>query len=440
MNWKGTQRAFSLFQKLNQTFESHARIAIVGNGVSGLLASAFLPKFSGVRVHQLKVFSSKLNHSYDPGLQFIAGGILGDEEFQAPVLSVFDDFLNFDFNDVIRIDPEKRLITNFEDKEINYDYLVVASGLESDYSSVKGLKEALEDPSSKVIACGNVLESLAAKAILESHYQGGKVLFVNPGHQKTRRFFEAHNVLMLWQDALKKKGTGLLNSSPLLYYSEEPALVPTDPKLSVFLGKNFEENGVESKFNRKLLEINSERKEATFLNFQTNEKETEQFSVLFLTVPQKLPDYLGDSGLLDQNGKLRVDIKTLHHQDYENIFGIGSTLLGKELYGSVNGTIEQSIVLASNISLKVAKVTFNEMNVTPFSYDGYNCQEIYMGKERLMFYESIEDRPITTEFRPSYWKYIQELLYNPKRYMRYIRKGRWFSRTGYKKPNVRLAE
>lgn len=48
------------------------------------------------------------------------------------------------------IKPEANTVITNKGEELTYDELVVATGLQLQYSKVEGLKEALDDPDSKV--------------------------------------------------------------------------------------------------------------------------------------------------------------------------------------------------------------------------------------------------------------------------------------------------
>lgn len=433
MNAVRGSRNFSFFRTSKPSFESQKRIRIIGNGVSGLVASALIPSMGGVEHHQIQITSPRLQHSFDSGLQFVAGGIMGDAKIEAPVLSVFNPLNDFDFREISKIDPENSLVSSLGEKDSQFDFLVLASGSEPDYEAIKGLSEALKNPKSGVVANETLLESLTAKSVLDNFYQGGRLLFVAPGHEKTRRYFEAHNLLLMWRDALKVKGTGLLNSSELVYVTEEPTLFSADPRLSIFLGKNLQEKGVSSSFSRRLVQIDSETKEATFLNLKTNQKEKEKYDLLFVSVPQRLPSILSSSGLLDGKGRLDVSPETLTHNKYPNIFALGTSLLGNERFSSLSGTIEQGVVIGNRVSLKIRKESSKQREL---SHDGFNSQAIYTGDKRLMHYESNNEGAFAREFQPSSLSLLEEIYYSPFRYNQFIRKGKWFGRTGFRRPSV----
>jgi eukaryotic sulfide quinone oxidoreductase len=69
---------------------------------------------------------------------------------QRPISSIIPKGVQHYSFAVSGFDPENNTVKTSEGLDISYDYLIVAPGLETNFSGVSGLSEALQDPNSKV--------------------------------------------------------------------------------------------------------------------------------------------------------------------------------------------------------------------------------------------------------------------------------------------------
>lgn len=76
-------------------------------------------------------------------------------------------------------------------------------------------------------------------------------------------------------------------------------------------------------YGTKLIEISKDKQYATFEDIKTGAKEIRPYDHLYQMAPTKPHDVLVNSGLANHRGLLDVDIQTLQHKKYKNIFGLG---------------------------------------------------------------------------------------------------------------------
>jgi NADH:quinone reductase (non-electrogenic) len=106
------------------------RVVIVGGGFGGLYAARGLAR-SAVRV----TLVDKHNyHLFRPMLYQVATGLLSADEVAAPIRSILRRQENADvlMEEVVGVDTKKRIVRTRE-AELDYDYLVLATGTKYDY-------------------------------------------------------------------------------------------------------------------------------------------------------------------------------------------------------------------------------------------------------------------------------------------------------------------
>lgn len=109
----------------------------------------------------------------------VGGGLAKAESTVKLNSEIFNPKINFTNNKVQKVIPEKNTILTDDGKEYTYDQLVVATGINPDFSAIKGLKEALDDPSCPV---GSIYwKDYATKFNdLAEKFKGGKAVFTEP--------------------------------------------------------------------------------------------------------------------------------------------------------------------------------------------------------------------------------------------------------------------
>ncbi len=114
---------------------SNARVVIVGGGFGGLFAARTLRRAPG----QVTLVDQSEHHLFQPLLYQCATGILSEGQITAPLRRVLRNYRNVECEmaKVIDIDPIERRVCCLrplgEEFDLNYDYLIVAAGVEQTY-------------------------------------------------------------------------------------------------------------------------------------------------------------------------------------------------------------------------------------------------------------------------------------------------------------------
>ena len=110
---------------------TQARIVIAGAGAAGLsLASRLSERLDGAKI---TLIDARKAHWYQPGFTLVASGVKGQNypvtttaEYVPKNVELIEEF-------VAEFDPEGKSVTTASGKKLEYDYLLVTTGLKLDY-------------------------------------------------------------------------------------------------------------------------------------------------------------------------------------------------------------------------------------------------------------------------------------------------------------------
>lgn len=114
------------------------RIVIIGCGFAGLK----LAKTIDTSQYQVVLFDKNNYHTFQPLMYQVASAGLEPDSIVYPIRKVFNKKKNFHFRmaDVHRIDADKKLV-HTSVGELDYDYLVMATGAESNFFGMKNVEK-----------------------------------------------------------------------------------------------------------------------------------------------------------------------------------------------------------------------------------------------------------------------------------------------------------
>lgn len=84
-------------------------------------------------------------HFYQPGWNMVAGGFYDIKKTVRKNSDLYSKWINLNHSKIVKVDAKRSVIQTEQGEEFSYEHLIIASGLECDYSSIKGAKEALEN-------------------------------------------------------------------------------------------------------------------------------------------------------------------------------------------------------------------------------------------------------------------------------------------------------
>ena len=361
-------RKFGSASKLS--LDSKAKFVILGAGDAGISAAKLLQRKSlASDLKDIKIIDKKTDYFYQSGQTKVAAGIYDLSSIKIP-----NAWRHLDGVEVIeslasKVVPEENYVITDSGEKIGYEHLIIASGIQPNLAAVKGLAEALEDPQAPV---GSIYLPQYAEKFrkLRRDFKGGKAVFCQPlspikCYGATQKI--VYTSACSWEH---------LNTEISLHLGGERMLVPQyfhEKLLSVAKGYNVEVNRLSE-----LVEVRAKEKIAVFKE-ASGLKEV-KFDLLQVSPPHLPPKFIASSGLAAPNGYAEVDIHTLRHKKFANVWALGDSadLPTPKTLAAVNTQVH---ILADQIAKALGKPSQNLL------YNGYTACPVMVSKNEVLLCE-----------------------------------------------------
>jgi len=344
------------------------KIVIIGAGAAGLSIAARLARKAKQLAEVILVEPSKV-HYYQPGFTYIGFGKLNPKLVSRPMQDLIPKGVKWIQNKATGIDPITQTVT-LSHKTIQYDQLVIATGLELLWDKVIGLRQALGDPDSGVISvCSLGNTKMAWEKVRK--FSGGKILSTMP-NTETKCPGVLQKVLFLMCSIMKRLG-GHCN---FFIFSPKTDCAIGQPYRGYLEGELMKME-TEINYESTLIEIRPAEKIAIFQKSDGRTYER-SFDLLHVVPPMAAPDFL--SNLADETGFVTVDPKTLQHKKYSNIFAAGDCA-GIPTRKTAAAARKQGPLLVENLIsiIKGEKMTAD--------YNGYSCCPVPIVDGKILMME-----------------------------------------------------
>lgn len=387
---------------------THFQILIIGGGNAGISTAAQLLR--NKKDLQIAIIEPSDKHYYQPAWTLVGAGVFDINKTIRSEGSVIPQNVTWIKEAAAYFDPERNTVTTAEGKIYNYDYLVVAPGIQLNWDSVQGLNDTI----GKNGVTSNYSFSYASYTYesLKKIRPGDTILFTAPS-TPTKCGGAPQKVMYMTADYLRRKK--MLKDVKLEFVSGGTMLFGIK-KYAESLQKMVDKYGITLHFRHDLIAIDGEKKQATFklLNAAGEETVTKKFDMIHVTPPQSAPDFIRQSPLVDAKGWVDVNKYTLQHTKYENIFSLGDVTNTPN--AKTGAAVRKQVpVLVSNL---VALIEHRSMTET---YSGYGSCPLTVGYGKLVLAEFGYDNKVMETFpfdqakpRRSMWllkKYILPWLY-----------------------------
>jgi sulfide:quinone oxidoreductase len=362
----------------------HFQVLIVGGGAAGVsIANNMRRQNSKIRIGLIEP-SEK--HYYQPGFTIIGGGAYTLKETTRNEKDLIHKSTTWIKDYAESFQPEQNTVTLRSGGKIGYDYLVVCPGLQLDWHKIQGLKETL----GKNNVCSNYsADTVEYTWTTLQAMQGGTALFTQPT-MPIKCAGAPQKIMYLAADRFRKRK--ILNQFSIEFCNAGPAMFGI-PFFAKALTKVVQGYGIKTHFNHNLVALDGPGKTATFEVTEGDKKTrvTKKFDMIHVTPPQSAPDFIKQSPLANAGGWLDVHPRTLQHNKYANIFGLGDAA-GTTNAKTAAAVRKQVPVVVDNILHLMSQKTLEE------KYDGYGSCPLTTSLNTVMLAEFSYDGKVTPSF------------------------------------------
>ncbi len=321
----GTALAVSGFRRTRaQAVPTKARILILGAGAAGTaLANRLSMRLDGA---EITLVDARKEHVYQPGLSLVAAGLKPASYVVSATRDWLPSGVKLIEDSAAGIDPATKTVRTAGGQTLNYDYLIVATGLVLDYAVIEGFSEDLigtQGIGALYASPGNAERTWQAVARFAE--EGGLGLFTRPTTEMKCAGAPLKHAFLV-EDISARTAPG---KHEFHYAAPQDALFSV-PIVSEKVRMLFGDRGIATHYRHTLKAIDPGAKRATFEKKEGEAVSTVEmpYDYIHIIPPMRAPDVVRQSGLswadkwTDQ-GWVEVDQKTLRHLRYPEIFAAG---------------------------------------------------------------------------------------------------------------------
>ena len=335
--------------------KSKKKVVIVGGGTGGLSVMRNLHRKR--KDLELTVIEPSEKHYYQPLWTLVGGGVFPLSKSERRFNDFVPSKVNWIRDSVESFSPDQNFLTTKSGKKIDYDFLVVAPGIQIDWDKIEGLVETL----GKNGVCSNYskehVESTweAMKAVKE-----GKAIFTFPS-TPIKCAGAPQKVMYLAEETFRQRG--VRDRCEVKFVSAGQAIFGVQ-KYRDALEKILERRNIRTAFKYDLFKVDGPNRIAYFKNAESGEILEEKFEMLHVTPPMSAPDFIKKSPLANEAGWVNVNKYTTQHNKYPNVFSLGDA---SSLPNSKTGAAirKQGPVLVNHLLSAIDGTTGTE------EYNGY---------------------------------------------------------------------
>ena len=399
-----------------------ARIVIAGSGLGGLAAANRLAReLDGAKI---TIVDRKEIHNYQPGYTLVATGVWPVEKVSDRNADLMPAGVEWVKEMVSEFDPEANAIVTDAGRRIEYDYLIVATGLQLDFGQIEGMDVAAIGTN----GLGSVYPSpQAAQATWQAmdayRQKGGKAVMTLPATPLKCAGAPLKMTFMV-VDRLQQAGTR--DRSDVQFHSALDNIFSV-PRINQEVLERWDRLKVPVTFNSKLVAVDIGARRATVTSPEGERTELD-YDFIHVVPPMRAPDAVKNSPLswkeggFAAGGWLEVDKETLRHRRFPNVFGIGD--INGTPKGKTAATVKKSTPLVVQNLLDV--IAGREPSL---KFDGYtSCPLLLREGAALLVEFDYENRltpslPAIDPLQDSYFAWVMKYRLLKPAYMA-VAKGR----------------
>ncbi len=350
------------------------RVLIVGGGTAGITTAAALRRRG---VEDIAIIEPSETHYYQPMWTLVGAGVVRKESTARPEGSVIPRGVRWIRDRAKSFDPVGQAVETEANGRVEYDWLVVAPGLELDWAGIEGLEDALETP--QVSSIYDYARAEDTWNMLRG-VERGHVLFTCPP-MPIKCAGAPQKIAYMMADHLTR--TGRASATSVSYATALPVIfgVKEYADLLVDIAARHD---IDVRYRHKLVAVDAAAREAVFeVSDDTTSTTTRvSYDALHVVPPQRAPAFIAQSPLAidGPGGWMEVDKHTLVHPRYANVFGLG------DVTNTPNA--KTGAAIRHQVPVLVENLTAAMRGAEPeASYGGYGACPLVTGRGRMLLAE-----------------------------------------------------
>jgi sulfide:quinone oxidoreductase len=372
------------------------QIAIIGAGTAGITVAAQLLRENNKL--DIAIIDPADKHYYQPAWTLVGAGTYNFKDTERSMASVMPKGVKWIKDAVAEALPDQNTLVLKGGDRLEYEYLIAAPGIKMNIDAMPGMKEGME----KGIV-GSVYTDPEAYWKMLRSFKGGTALFTQ-ADTPIRCGGAPMKIMYLTEDYLRKQGTRdkaeIVFATPgSMIFGVEPfksRLMEVVKRKDIFLNYYHAPIRIDADKQIAYFKLKETQPEKLFYNpkelgkIQVSETEVGiPFAMMHLAPPQSAPDFVRQSPLANADGWLDVNINSLQHNRYPNVFGLGdSAALPTAKTGAA--IRKQAPVVVENVLRSIA----GESEMSD-GYKGYSSCPIVTDYGKMLLaefkYENVRD-------------------------------------------------
>lgn len=351
---------------------SNFKTLVLGGGAGGMAVGHRMARYHGEE-NAVGIVEPSDTHYYQPLWTLVGAGLKSFEQSHKEMKDLMPENAYWHQTTVASFQPDKNAVTLTNGKELTYDNLVVALGLQLNFSNIPGAQEALQaDPENGV--CSNYSKDTVARTwaniqrIAEKSKSTKCTAVFSQPPMPIKCAGAPQKIMYLAWDHWKKNGN--LKNIDIKFCTAMPGIF-SQPDYAAAMREIVAKRGIDAIYENNLTAVDGNK--AIFAKGEI------EFDMLHITPPQGALEICKDSPLADAAGFMDVCPKTLQHKKFENVWALGdcSSIPTSKTAAAI---ASQNKILAENL------VGSLEGDTLPISvYDGYtSCPLVISDQECVL--------------------------------------------------------
>lgn len=304
-----------------QPVNTSANILILGAGAAGTaLANRLSKRLEGP---QITLVDARRRHLYQPGLSLVAAGLKPPAYVVSTTRQWLPAAADLVEEQATEIDPEAKTVTTEGGRKLDYDYLIIATGLVLDHNAIDGFSlDQVGTQGIGALYAGPEYAHKTWQAAQQFSETGGVGLFTRPATEMKCAGAPLKHTFLI-DDIARRSGNA--DKTDIHYMSNNNSLFGV-PIVSEKIRMLFQNRGINAQYSHVLKSIDAGNRRAVF---ETPDGQRElDYDYIHVIPPQRAPDVVRESGLswadkwIDQ-GWVETDPETMRHRRYPEIFALG---------------------------------------------------------------------------------------------------------------------